>query len=279
MIRWYADNSEARSSAGIPVPDIYLFGGIAVNEQAGKELCSMIKRIKSTYRRAADFPIKWCFKDLEKDYRANRLTKLYSRLLQDSRTWRREIFSGIASIELSILISIIFSYGRCRETLLETKENVTRFGFSNALQRVGLYIKDLASESAEVILDWPDKNKRSLFDLEYRSAYQKGISAVYGSGYISGPLKSLDFSDSVLFTGTDQCSLLQISDLIVGATRELVEEALGQRRNSLGASLLKLIRGRFCGAPSMVIGRGLSISPRQGDFYSRVKGKVYELYR
>lgn len=280
MIRWYADNSETRSTANATIPDIQIFGGIAVTEEARSKLLSVVKSAKSTYRRIADFPIKWCFRDLEEYYKENKLQKLYAKLLQDSRTWRTNIFRLISSVDFGIIISIIASYGSSRKTLLETKENVTRFGFSNAMQRVGLFVRDLSlGSSAEVILDWPNKGRRDLFDLEYKSAFHKGISAIDGNDYICGPLKNLGFSDSVLFTGMNQCSLLQISDLIVGATRELVEEALGGRRESFGVSLLKIIRDRFHGAPDNVVGRGISISPRQGEFFGKVKDKIGGLYK
>ena len=68
MIRWYADNSETKSAPHIAIPDIQLFGGIAADEDACSELSSTIKKIKSTYRKIPDFPLKWCFKDLEKEY-------------------------------------------------------------------------------------------------------------------------------------------------------------------------------------------------------------------
>ena len=278
MIRWYADNSETKSAPHIAIPDIQLFGGIAANEASCAELSSTIKSIKSSYRKIPDFPLKWCFKDLERDYRESRLTKLYAKLLQEWPAWRTEIFNRISKIELKIFVSVISSYGSCRSTLLDTKEDVTRFGFSNALQRVGLFVKRASSGPAEVILDWPDKSNKSLFDHEYKSAFQKGSSAFYGSGYKCGPLKDLGFSDSVLFTSMNQCCLLQISDMIVGACRELVEEALGRRCNSLGTRLLRIVRDKIDGAPGSAVGWGIAISPTQGGFYEKIRDKVHELY-
>jgi hypothetical protein len=278
MVRWYADNSETKSNHEIAIPDIQLFGGIAANESVCAELVSVMKRVKTAYRRTPDFPLKWCFKDLEKDFRENRLTRSYTKLLRNWSEWRTEIFNHISQIDFRIFVSVIFSYGRSRSTLLDTKEAVTRFGFANALQRFGLFIKRLDLKPAEVILDWPDKSRKNLFDLEYKSAFQKGCSAVYGTGYRCGPLKNLGFSDSVLFTSMNQCCLLQISDMIVGACRELVEEALGRRHNSLGTRLLRLVRGRIDGAPGSAVGWGIAISPTGGDFFVKVRNKVNELF-
>jgi hypothetical protein len=276
MIRWYADNSETKSTLDTAIPDIQLFGGIAANESACSELRAIMKEVKLTYGKAPEFPLKWCFKDLKNDYLESRRPKLYAKLLQESPAWRTEIFNRLSNVEFTIIVSVIFSYGSSRSTLLDTKEKVTRFGFSNALQRVGLFVKGLSQGPAEVILDWPDKSRKTLFDLEYRSAYHKGISAGYGRGYDCGPLKDLAFSDSVLFTSMNQC--LQISDMVVGATRELVEEALGRKQSSLGVRLLKLIRGRIHGAPNSVVGWGIAISPTQGSFFKKVRDKVNELY-
>lgn len=83
MIRWYRDNSELRSSLDARIPDILIFGGIAVNEEARDRICSIIRvvqeaeaamkikrkkiirglasrnhrrEVKSAYRHGPDFP-------------------------------------------------------------------------------------------------------------------------------------------------------------------------------------------------------------------------------
>jgi hypothetical protein len=279
MIRWYADNSELRDTRGTEIPNVLLFGGLVAGDEARTELCSILKSIKSAYRRKADFPIKWCFKDLKKRFVDHRLLRLYSRLLEDSFNWRTTIFRQLSSVNFKIIASIITCYGSSRPTLLRTKEDVARFGFSNALQRLGLFVQDTNPGAVEAILDWPNKGKRSPFDIEYWSAYHKGTTAIYHNNYSCGPLKDLGFSESALFTSTDECSLLQLSDLILGATKEMVEEALGGRQESLGVSLLRSIRDRFHGAPDTVVGRGISISPRQGEFFEKVKDKINGLFR
>jgi len=118
MIRFYADNSELRGIWGAEIPDILLFGGIAVNEEAKNDICSTIKAIKSTYQPDVVFPLKWNFRDLEKYFREHELNTLYSKLLEDSRTWRSEIFQRVSGIDIKIIISIIISYGSSRETLV-----------------------------------------------------------------------------------------------------------------------------------------------------------------
>lgn len=278
MIRWYADNSELRGIWGAEIPDILLFGGIILDETAAAEICAMMSDVKSGLHENQTLPLKWNFRDLERHYQELGLSSVYATLLENSRAWRSEIFSRLAAIDFKIIVSMIISHGTRRETLIRTRDQVTRFVFLMALQRVGLYVRSQGAGSAEIILDWPAEGKRNLFDLEYRCAHQNGSSAEFEQGYACGPLKNIGFGESALFTSTHECSVLQVCDLIVGATRELVEEALGRRENSLGVTLLTLIKDKFEGAPNNVVGRGLAISPRQGAFYERVRNKIASLY-
>jgi hypothetical protein len=71
--------------------------------------------------------------------------------------------------------------------------------------------------------------------------------------------------------------LLQISDLIVGATREMVELSLNKRDDSFGFSLLKKLKDKFYGAPNNIIGRGISISPTKGEFFDKVSNIISKL--
>jgi hypothetical protein len=277
MLRWYADNSELRGIWGAEIPDILLFGGIVIDEEARNEICSAMMEVKSSYQENLAFPLKWNFRDLEQHYLELGLHALYTRLLEDSRAWRSEIFRRISALDFKIIVSMIISYGISRETLIRTRDEVTRFAFIMALQRVGLCIRSQGGGPAEVVLDWPAEGQRNLFNLEYKSAHQNGTSADYNQGYTCGPLKNLGFGESALFTSTNECSVLQLSDLIVGATREMIEEALGKKENSLGVSLLTKIKGKFDGGPDNILGWGLAISPRQGEFFEKVRDKINAL--
>lgn len=277
MIRWYADNSDLRGIWNAPIPDILFFGGIAVDDKGRRDLCSIIQRIKSPYRAEADFPFKWNFRDLEKYYQLYRLNELYRTLLAESKKWRTEIFRQIAEIDFTIIISILKCHGKDRGVLRDTRKTVAHFVFSNALMRFGLFIKDLSPDQAEIILDWPTEGQRGIFDDEYRSAFQRGTTANGLMGYYCGPLRTLGFTDAALYSSTQECSLLQLIDMIVGATREMVEEALGKKEGSLGLSLIKLVKDKFRGAPREIIGRGISLAPTKGIFYEMLKVKIVEL--
>ena len=277
MIRWYADNSDLRGIWDAAIPDILFFGGIAVDEKNRSDLCSIIQRIKSAYRAEADFPFKWNFRDLENYYQRYGLNELYQTLLAESQNWRAEIFRQIAEIDFTIIISILKCHGKDRGVLLDTHETVSRFVFSNALMRFGLFIKDLSPDRAEIILDWPPEGQRGIFDDEYRSAFQRGTTADDLMGYYCGPLRTRGFADAALYSSTRECPLLQLIDMIVGATREMVEEALGKREGSLGLSLIRIVRDKFRGAPKEIIGRGISLAPTRGAFYETLKVKIVDL--
>jgi hypothetical protein len=278
MIRWYADNSELQGIWEAEIPDVLLFGGIVVNENSKNELCSIIESVKSNYKPEADFPIKWNFRGLEKYYQEHRIKSLYQVLLKDSDRWRSEIFQLTSDVDFTIIVSLIKCHGKDRAVLKRTKEIVTQFSFSNALMRVGLSVRDINPNAAELVLDWPSEGQRDLFNKEYKSAYQSGVTCDQKMGYFCGPLKNLRFSDSPLFASMTECSLLQFSDLIVGATREMVEVALGKKSDSLGLTLLKEVRYRLLGAPSEVIGRGIVISPKRGELYDRISETISSLY-
>ena len=278
MIRWYADNSELQGVWEAEIPDILLFGGIAVTEHTKNELYSIIRNVKSIYKSEADFPIKWNFRNLQKYYQDHGLMNLYHKLLKDSDRWRSVIFQETSRVDFTIISSLIKCLGKDRAVLKNTRETVTQFAFSNALMRVGLFVRELNPNEAELVLDWPSEGQRDIFNEEYKSAYQYGITSNKMVDYYCGPMKNLGFSDSAFFASMIECSLLQFSDLIVGATQEMVEVAIGKKKDSLGLSLLKKVRHRLLGAPNEVIGRGIVISPIKGELYDKARVTISSLY-
>ena len=277
MIRWYADNSELHGIWNAEIQDILLFGGIAINDDARRELSSIIEEVKKSYKQEADFPLKWNFKSLRDYYKERGLEDLFKTLLKRSKEWRTIIFRAASRVDYTIIISLILGHGKKREVLIKTREALTRYVFSNALMRVGLHVKELNPNSAELYLDWPDGGQKKLFDEEYRSAYISATTCGQRK-YYCGPLKRLGFSESVFFASMNECSLLQFSDLVVGATREVVEVALDKISDSFGLALLKQLKDKVRGAPNSVIGKGIIISPPRGDLYERVSQTIASLY-
>jgi len=148
--------------------------------------------------------------------------------------------------------------------------------FSNALMRFALHAKECSAPRAQVMLDWPDKGDAKPFDSEYAFAYSQGKTADGNVTYISGPLQSLGFADSVAYTNMNHSTLLQASDLIVGAVRELVECSLGKRKPGIGVECLKIVRDKIRGAPSKVVGRGIVVSSGSSSLLESIKRGLAE---
>jgi hypothetical protein len=143
--------------------------------------------------------------------------------------------------------------------------------------RYGLHVRDEKPLAAHVILDWPDKGISTPFDSEYACAYGRGKTTDGSVTYKCGKLSSLGFADSVMFTNMHHSTLLQVADLVVGATREFLECCLEKKQGGQGLDCLQLIRERFRGAPGEIVGRGLIIPSGNAKLLATAKKGVKEL--
>lgn len=260
---WYGDNSELKGIWDAPIPDILLFGGIAIGKEQVEALKKIILDFKRRYRPEADFPIKWNFRDLEKWYRNNNLTELYSKLLSDSKSWRTDLIKAASAIDYKVIASCVNFHSNKVEKIKANKLNVVKYTFCNSLMRVAMYAKEINSQHFEVVLDWPESSSYSPYCEEYRDAYLNGrCHASPEITYFSGPLKLLNFDETLYFTRMEECSLLQFSDLILGTTREFIDYSLGKKTiDSLGVELTKHLTPKYRGFPQRIIGRGISVAP------------------
>ena len=270
-MRWFADNSELNGINAEHVPDILLFGGIAVSPENEKILQKTIEDVKKSFG-CHRLPIKWNFKDLQKAYKDQKQEDIYRDLLCKSKNWREEIFRKVANIDFTIILACIEANSAKIKVLKNLKPELTRYVFNNGLMRYALHVKECKPVRAEVILDWPDKKDSSPFDIEYESAYSKGETYDHNEEYYSGPLENLNFLDMPVFANMNYSTLLQFADLIVGSTREFVECCIGKKPTGFGVEMLKLIKHRFRGASSNnIYGRGLSIASNCSTFQDKIK--------
>lgn len=276
-MKWYADNSELSGIKGAEIPDILLFGGLIVSPETENYVKAEVEKIKRRYSGHARAPVKWNLKDLRELYKTQAKELLYDRLMKTSRNWREEIFRCLADCHAVLLVACIEGYSSRRAVLKERKEELTRFIFTNALMRYGLHVRDEKPDVAYVVLDWPDKGISKPFDSEYAYAYRRGKTADGRITYQCGKLSSLGFSDSVLFTNMHHSTLLQVADLVVGATREFLECCLEKRKAGVGLDCIKLVREKFRGAPNQIVGRGLVIPSGNATLLARAKRGVREL--
>jgi hypothetical protein len=258
-VHWYADNSDLNGVRGAVIPDIVLFGGVAVPTDGIAALQAAIEAVKARYGDPR-VPVKWNFRDLEGLYARHDLKNLYAKLAESSRQWRQEIFEAAARLDFSIIISCVESYSVTREDIKVVKPGLIGIAFGNGLMRFALHAKEFNAKTATVVLDWPERGDSRPFDREYVAAYVHGTSTDRDVKYHSGPLKQINFSDSVTYAHMRHSTILQFADLIVGATREFVECAMGKRVDAFGLQLLRIVGKKFRGAPDHILGRGVIVS-------------------
>lgn len=140
--------------------------------------------------------------------------------------------------------------------------------------RVGLYAKQCRANHSEVFLDWPDKQDPNPFDREYAAAFKEGKTLDGHVTYHSGSLKNFGFADSPIYATMNHCTMLQFSDLVLGATREFVEHAIGKRHEGLGIELTRMLKNRFYGAPETIFGRGINVSSGNSDFRKKIRDAI-----
>jgi len=268
-MRWYADNSELFGVRETDIPDILLFGGIVVPADAERGLQNAIEAVKEEFC-SPRAPVKWNFKDLKKLYERHESLPQYEKLLQNSKELRAAIFDEASKHNFQIVISCIESHSVMRNVIKDKKAALSGFAFANGLMRFGLCVQAAKPSSAQVVLDWPDKGEAEPFSREYAAAYIQGKSRA-GVTYYCGPLNNLGFLDSVMYTTMVNSTLLQFTDLVVGATRELVDCAIGKRTECLGLDLARILRSKYYGAPNEIFGRGINVPSGNGRFRTSLR--------
>ena len=275
-MKWFADNSELNGIKEAEIPDILLFGGIAVPAAVEKTLRDQIEEVKSKHAHPRA-PIKWNMKDLRSLYQKHKREDVYKKLIASSREWRGEIFSILEASEITLILACIESYSASREQIKSNKEQLTRFSFNNGLMRFGLHVQETCPDNAMVILDWPDKGNARPFDTEYSSAFNLGKTKCGSIEYTCGSLNQLNFSDSPVYSNMNHSTLLQAADLVVGATREVIECCLGKKEDGQGVDCVRIVKDKFRGAPNNVVGRGISVSTGNKKFRQDVSNGLKRL--
>lgn len=250
-----------------------MFGGVIVDRAGEADLRSRIEDVKERYgpRRA---PVKWNFKDLKDFYAKRKLSELHTRLLDSAQEWRGDIIQVAIDSDVKIILACVEAYSLERKIIKLRRQSLAQYAFANSLQRVSLQVGQTTAKGCEVVLDWPEKNDPQPFCSEYATAFRDG-KTTEGHPYHSGPLSRLGFSDTPMFQNMEQSSLLQLSDLVVGAAREYIEYSLGKRTGGLGVDLTRRMKNLFYGAPQKICGWGLVLAGT-GDFRHKVRTRVDE---
>jgi len=263
MLKWFADDTQLRTTKQHKKPNVFLFGGIIIDSYEEEKLRKIMKDIKSKYT-YPDLPVKWNFKDLKKNYtRFDKLTD-YEKILSDSYNWRCEIFERSKEIDYKIVISVLENFQYEKDNLKEIKGNLNCILFANSLMRLGLYAQREESDEFQVILDWPENNDPTPFSKEYYYAFNRGVSKD-GISFHCGKLANLGFQESVLFTKMTHSNSLQFADLVMGAFKDFFETNLHGHENSLGTELIKMVAPKFDGYPDGIAGIGVNIPSKNNS--------------
>lgn len=275
-MKWFADNSELNGIKEADIPDILMFGGIAVPANIESELRIRIEEIKARYAHPRA-PVKWNMRDLKTLYEKQGQIDMQKSLQSSSREWRQEIFGVLADHDVTLIVSCIEAYSGDRKKIKASKEELTGHSFSNALMRFGLYVQETQPDHAQVVLDWPDRSQAKPFDSEYSSAFNRGVTCAGDVEYHCGALSALRFLDSATYANMHHSTLLQAADLVVGATREVVECCLGKKESGQGVDCAQIVRDKFRGAPRNIVGYGMSVSSGNVRFREAVKSSFSSL--
>ena len=271
-MKWFADNSELNGIKEAEIPDILMFGGIAVPANIEHELRIRIEGIKERFAHPRA-PIKWNMRDPKALYKKQGQEEMQKRLLESSREWRLEIFNALAEYDVTLIVSCIEAYSGDRQKIKETKEQLTGHSFSNGLMRFGLHVQTVGPDQAQVVLDWPDRSESKPFDAEYTSAFNRGVTAAGNVEYRCGKLADLRFLDSATYANMYHSTLLQTADLVVGATREVIECCLGKKESGQGVDCARIVRDKYRGAPK-ILGYGISVSSGNVGFRDAVSNSL-----
>lgn len=273
---WYGDDSEVSGVRKAEIPDIMLYGGIVVNIRDVQRLRSDVEAAKAIDG-CGRWPVKWNMKAIKSLYAKLGRQDVYQRLLNSSNEWRKKIFLQLSRHKVTLIVACIEHYGKRRLVQKKKKSELSQYVFSDALMRVGMHVKECGASQALVILDWPDKGDPKPYTVEYAAAFNTGEASSRKVKYFCGALSELGFHDSVMFTRSHHSTLLQVADLVVGATADFIQQCLGKREEGFGIECLRLVYHRFRGAPEQVFGRGIIISSGNTDLSNRVKRGIKDL--
>lgn len=277
MLRWWVDDSDFQSVPSVGTSDVFVVGGVIATATQAKGLAERIEQIREPYGNPR-LPLKWNFKDAERYYSLDPKSRMfYAKLLAESTDWRAAVFDAIQASGVQLLVAAIEAYGSEKDSVKARRTELMRYVFTMGLSRFGLEVKNSGADGGEVVVDWPPRHEREPINIEYRYAYARGTSKD-GPRYLCGPLRELGFADAPFFSTMQHATMLQVADLVVGATKDFLR---GARQNKFGPGLecLKRVRGRFRGAPNSVANHGLVVSPGNAGFRASVRRAIrHELF-
>lgn len=272
MYKWYCDDSALKKNHGDEQRPVFLYGGILISREDEVALSAIMKVVKKEYN-AEDMPFKYNIRDVEEVYNRFKKEAEYEAIKKDSATWRKRIIQESLNFKYKIFISCIENFQADKNEQKEIKRDLSSYLFSNALMRIGIYAGEMELDYVQAILDWPEGNDSKPYDKEYFYAYNRGTNSD-GQEYYSGPLKDINFDQTLYYARCHHSNMLQLADIIMGATRDWMETELQKRDYSIGKELTTLFFPKLYGYPKNVLGYGINVSSNNADFKTFLKEAI-----
>lgn len=270
LYRWFIDDTELHSRREAPIPDAYIVGGVLVrsDQQDAIERDFEEARSKHLPGRA---PVKWNVRDLKKDYERADQRHVYDHLLDNAGEIRWDLITSTLQYDFQVVLSVVQARGLSRQSIKPNMRDLAAAAFSNGLMRVGKWAISQSDVKVEVFSDWPAGNDPNPMNREYASAYNNGKS-YSRQNYHSGALRSAGFADSIRWVTSVNSTMLQFTDLIVGAFREFVIFSAGLREDpeALGIKVMQAIEQKVRGYP-LVMQKGIICSPKRCELATQLR--------
>lgn len=240
----YADDTYAKASKEDGPRRIHLFGGVIVSRSSEEKIIKEIREVKHQYTHP-NMPVKWNFKDtaIRKKYEEFGRKDEYTKMLDASREWRLEMFRRINNLDYKIIMSCIEASSEKIKVINQVKNELNTYCFENVLMRVGMDAKE-RRDNWQCVLDWPPDNDTKPFDRGYYQLFHFG-QASSPKPAICGPLEALGFSHSLHFTRANHSPLMQLADLVLGATRDHIECQIQGRDSSVGSEAVNIFYDHY----------------------------------
>lgn len=240
----YADDTYAKTSIEDVPQKVHLFGGVIVDRESEGEIIKRIRNVKQQYTHP-NMPVKWNFKDtrIEAKFKEYERSKEYKNMLAASREWRLELFRQLSDIDYQIIVSCIEAYSDDNNVIQQVKNELNRYCFEMVLMQVGLEAREIGGKW-QIVLDWPPDNDSKPFDRGYYKLFhsKKTLSGVSAK---CGKLEPLGFSHSLHFTRANHSPLMQLADLVLGATRDHIECKIRGRESSVGTEAVEIFYDHY----------------------------------
>jgi hypothetical protein len=268
------DNSELNGIWGAEAPDILVIGGYAIPRDMTVGLLDRVKAFKAKHGLDEHCPVKWNMRDLDRPLAAHGLKDQKQILIEKSDVIRTDMLDALTTAGAVIFISAINAYSNNKQVLGKTKEDLVGYSFGNLLMRVGLFCKEKAGgRRVDSLLDWPEANNRTPFTTEYHTGWRYGRSGPEQGGikYQCGSLAQIAFAPTVAFAAMEFEPRLQLADLVVGAGLEFINYLLGKKeKDSFGVQRFKAFLPHLYKSNGQTLGRGITVSPTNGDLSTAV---------